>query len=153
MHTIQTKGHKIEVYDSIDELPVTRFHAFNRFLLIDSGIGSDLNDFDNHMITLLKYIEKGDTENAKKEAMNIRQNVAFVYDQVSPKLNAFVPLIRSIDGKPLDDLSDESVQAVMQMLGNDEVGAGTIARWVDDAKKKLKSSLMYFFRSRLKVRG
>lgn len=153
MHTIQLKSHKIEVYDSIDELPVTRFHAFNRFLLIDAGIGSDLNDFDNHMISLLKYLEKGDTENAKKEAMNIRQNVAFVYDQVSPKLNAFVPLIRSIDGKPLEDLSDENIQAILKMLGNDEVPAGTVSRWVDDAKKKLKASLMYFSRKALKAQG
>lgn len=153
MHTIQLKSHKIEVYDSIDELPVTRFHAFNRFLLIDAGIGSDLNDFDNHMISLLKYLEKGDMENAKKEAMNIRQNVAFVYDQVSPKLSAFVPLIRSIDGKPLEDLSDENIQAILKMLGNDEVPAGTVSRWVDDAKKKLKASLMYFSRKALKAQG
>lgn len=153
MHTIQLKSHKLEVYDSIDELPITRFHLFNRYLLIDAGIGSSLDDFDNHMITLLKYLELGDTDNAKKEAMNIRQGVALMLDGISPKHNAFVPIIKAIDGKPLDDLSDENIKAILDMIGGDGVTTSTISRWVEEAKKKLKASLMFSFRRQQKARG
>lgn len=153
MRTIQLRNKKLEVYDSIDELPITRFHAFNRYLLIDAGIGSNLQDFDNHLLTLLKYLEAGDADKAKKEAMNIRQNIAFVFEGVSPKMNAFVPLIRSIDGKPLDDLSEESVRSVLAMLNGEDVPASTVGRWVDEAKKKLRSSWRYFSRRRRKARA
>ena len=153
MHKIEINGHKLEVYDSIDELPITRFHAFNRYLLIDAGVGSDLSDFDSHIIALLKFLERSDVENAKKEVMNLRQNVAFAYDQQSPKLNAFVPLIRSINGKPLDDLSEETVTEVLRMLSDNGVTAGTVSRWVEEAKKKLKRSLIYFFQILPKIRA
>lgn len=148
MHKIEINGHKLEIYDSIDELPITRFHAFNRYLLIDSNVGSDLQDFDNHILSLLKFLEKGDTESAKKEVLNLRQNLAFVYDQQSPKLNSFVPLIRTIDGRPVDDLSESGISEVLKLLGESGVTYSTIERWVEDAKKKLKASLMYFFRIR-----
>lgn len=153
MHKIEINGHKLEIYDSIDELPITRFHAFNRYLLIDSGVGSDLQDFDHHIMALLKFLEKGDVDSAKKEVLNLRQNVAFVYDQQSPKLNSFVPLIRSIDGRPVDDLSESGIAEVLNLLGENGVTHATIGRWVDDAKKKLKASLMYFFRKAVKVHG
>jgi len=148
MHKIEINNHEIEVYDSIDELPITRFHAFNRYLLIDAGVGSDLNDFDSHIVALLRFLEKSDLESAKKEIMNMRQNIAFVFDQQSPRLNAFVPLIRSIDGKLVSDLSEQGVQSVLQLLSENNVSAGTVARWVEDAKKKLRRSLIYFSRKR-----
>ena len=48
MKTAKIGGHEVELYDGIDTLPVLRFHAFNKMMLIDSGIGSDLSDFDAH---------------------------------------------------------------------------------------------------------
>ena len=48
MKELKLAGHKVRLYDSIEELPICRFHAYNRMLLIDAGIGSDINDFDAH---------------------------------------------------------------------------------------------------------
>jgi hypothetical protein len=153
MHKIDIKGKVLEIYDSIDELPITRHHLFNRYLLIDSGVGSDLQDFDNHLLTMMKYIEAGDKEKATKEAMNLRQNVAFIQSEQSPKLNAFVALIKSINGDPLTDLSEGNIQAILTDLGNEGVKASTVSRWVDETKKKLKASLKYFSQNQAKAQG
>lgn len=41
--------HNVVLYDSIDELPMLRFHKYNKMLLVDAGVGSDLSDFDRHI--------------------------------------------------------------------------------------------------------
>jgi len=153
MHKIDIQGRILEVYDSIDELPITRFHLFNRYLLIDAGVGSDVADYDQHLATLLKYIELGDKEKATKEAMNMRQNIAFIQSETSPRLNAFVPLIKTIDGQLINDLSEENIKAILKLLNDKGVKASTIFRWVEEAKKKLKASLMFFSRRQQKAQG
>lgn len=49
MRTIKLAGKKVEIYDAIEDLPILRFHKYNKMLLIDAGIGSDLSDFDKHI--------------------------------------------------------------------------------------------------------
>ena len=39
----------VRVYDSIDEMPIVNFQKYNKYLLIDSGIGSDADDIDAHI--------------------------------------------------------------------------------------------------------
>ena len=47
-------NHIVILYDSIDELPIIRFHKYNKYMLIDSGIGSDLNDINVHIDRAIK---------------------------------------------------------------------------------------------------
>ena len=56
MKTLKLAGKTIEVYDDIENLPVTRFHKYNKMLLVDAGIGSDIADFDKH-ISLLQSLK------------------------------------------------------------------------------------------------
>lgn len=49
MKNVQIKGMNVELYDSIDDLPIMRFHKYNKMLLVDAGVGSDLSDFDRHI--------------------------------------------------------------------------------------------------------
>ena len=95
-----------------------RFHKYNKMLLVDAGIGSDLQDFDTH-------IEKGNEirpsktpELAAIELDNMRQNVYFIQSGLSPKYLAFAVLVKSIDGTPYNDLSDDGLQKVVDMFGD-----------------------------------
>ena len=49
MVTIKIGTHDVEMYDSIDELPIIRFHKYQKLLLVDSGIGADINSFDQRI--------------------------------------------------------------------------------------------------------
>lgn len=46
MKNVPIKGMNVELYDSIEDLPIMRFHKYNKMLLVDAGVGSDLSDFD-----------------------------------------------------------------------------------------------------------
>ena len=55
MKTVQIKGMNVEIYDSIEDLPILRFHKYNKMLLVDAGVGSDLADFDRHIEKAIRY--------------------------------------------------------------------------------------------------
>ena len=117
MKEVKLNGHDVRVYDSIDDLPMVRFHRYNRMLLVDAGIGSDISDFDNHVERVVRYIRKGDNDNAAKELDNLRQNVYMIMQGQSVKDLSFACLVESIDGVRCDDLSPEGLQKVLHMLG------------------------------------
>ena len=116
MRKIVLAKHKVELYDSIDELPIVRFHKYNKMLLIDAGVGSDLSDWDAHMEKVVRYCRLNQPDKAEKEIGNIRQNIYFIQSEISPKHLAFAALVKSIDGKLVDDLTDDGLQKVLDLF-------------------------------------
>ena len=143
MKDLTLNGHQVRIYDSIDELPIVRFHRYNRMLLVDAGIGSDISDFDGHIERVVRYIKKGDNENAAKELDNMRQNVYMIMSGQSVNDLSFACLVESIDGERCDDLSPEGLTKVVEMLG------GTPRKELADAyqsvKKKIDEELGVYF--------
>lgn len=117
MKEIKLNGHDVRVYDSIDSLPIVRFHQYNRMLLVDAGIGSDISDFDTHVERVVRYIRKGDNESAAKELDNLRQNVFMIMSGQSVHDLSFACLVYSIDGEVCDDISPEGLANVLHKLG------------------------------------
>ena len=89
----------VRVYDSIDEMPIVNFQKYNKYLLIDSGIGSDADDIDAHITRVAKFIKSNNAKKALQELQNMRQNMYMVNNEISPRYLAFAALIHSIDGK------------------------------------------------------
>ena len=67
-------GHSVQIYASIEELPIVRFHKYNKCLLVDAGVGSDLNAFDTHIERVVRFIRADKREDAAKELENMRQD-------------------------------------------------------------------------------
>lgn len=145
MKEVKLNGHDVRAYDSIDDLPMVRFHRYNRMLLVDAGIGSEIGDFDSHIERVVRYIRKGDNDNAAKELDNLRQNVYMIMQGQSVKDLSFACLVESIDGVRCDDLSPEGLQKVLHMLG------GATRRELTEAfqsvKKKIDDELGLYFPS------
>jgi len=133
---------EVRLYDSIDELPITRFHKYNKCLLIDSGIGSDLSDIDAHIERLYRYISH-DSKLAVQELQNLRQSLYMVSQEISAKFLSFAVLVESIDGVKRDDLSDEGMKNTLELLK--EMPNGMISEIVEALKKKLDSELKLYF--------
>jgi hypothetical protein len=133
---------EVRLYDSIDELPITRFHKYNKYLLIDSGIGSDLSDIDAHIERLYRYISH-DSKLAVQELQNLRQSLYMVSQEISAKFLSFAVLVESIDGVKRDDLSDEGMKNTLELLK--EMPNGMISEIVESLKKKLDSELKLYF--------
>lgn len=148
MKTVVLKGKTIQLYDSIDELPIVNFQKYNKCLLIDSGIGSDIESVDEHLVNLAKLI-KSDKAKASQELQNLRQNLYMITSNISPKYMAFAALIHSINGKKLTDLSDDSLKAIIKDLG--EVRHSVVTEFLAWVKKKLESELETYFPSEFGV--
>ena len=118
MRTVKIGDYTVEIYDAIDDLPMMRFHKYNKMLLVDAGIGSDLQDFDTHIEKAMRYARSKTPELAAIELDNMRQNVYFIQTGISPKHLAFAVLVKSINGNPCNDLSDDGLQKVVDMFGD-----------------------------------
>ena len=133
----------VRVYDSIDEMPIINFQKYNKYLLIDSGIGSDADDIDAHIIKIAKFIKANNNKKALQELQNMRQNMYMVNNEISPKYLAFAALIHSIDGKEVNDLSDDGLKKLLQDLK--DVKHSKVIDFLLWLKKKVTSELETYF--------
>jgi len=137
MIQIKLNGHYLEMYDSIDNLPITRFQEYNRLAMLDAGIGGDLQSINEHVTTVLRHYQKGEGQKMKQELENMRQNMMFVVNKTSPRMKCFIPLIKSINGKLLTDISD--TEGISRDLSNKGLTIGKVNGFLITVKKKLSS--------------
>lgn len=133
----------VRVYDSIDEMPIVNFQKYNKYLLIDSGIGSDADDIDAHIVKIAKYIKSNNNRKALQELQNMRQNIYMVNSEISPKYLAFAALIHSVDGKEVNDLSDDGLKNILARLK--EIKHSKIIDFLIWLKKKVTTELEMYF--------
>ena len=143
MKTILYNNKKIEVYDDIEDMPIVNFQKYNKYLLIDSGVGSDVDDIDAHIIKVAKLIGANDQNKALQELQNMRQNMYMVNCEISPKYLAFAALIKSVDGKEVTDLSDDGLKALLQSIN--KIKHSTIIDFLSRFKKKITEQLRTYF--------
>lgn len=143
MREVTLAGHKVRLYQSIEELPMQRFHKYNKCLMIDAGLGSDMVAMDGHLERVVQYIRNERKEEAAKEIENIRQTMYLILQEQSPKHLSFACLVESIDGKPVDDVSDDGLKHILELLG--DVPVGEVTAQSDAVKKKIDEELMMYF--------
>ena len=136
-------GHKVRMYDAIDELPIVRFQKFQKYILVDAGIGGDVLAFDRHCEKMRRYMGKGNTELAMQEAQNLRQCVYLIQEGLNPAHRAFACLVESIDGERMDDLSDAGIARALEKLGG--MTAGQAASELGAVKKKNRRGTINLF--------
>lgn len=142
---IKTKvgKHNVTLYDSIEDLPVVRFNKYNKCLLLDAGIGSDLSDVDNHIEKAIAYARSKTPEKGAIELENLRQNIYAIQSGLSPKHLAFASLVTEIDGVRCDDLSDDGLRKVVDILG--DAKHTDLADLSVEVKKKIDSEMHAYF--------
>ena len=143
MRDVRIGKHFVRIYDSIDDLPMERFHRYNKMLLIDAGIGSDISTMDAHVEKVLRFMKGNDIENAAKELENLRQNIYLIQTEQSPKNLSFACLVESIDGNECNDISDDGLERTRKML--DDVPKGEVADVMSATKKKIDEQLVGYF--------
>ena len=143
---LKHNNHKIEVYDSVKDLPIGRFFQFNLNLKIDAEIGSDVNAFNTRLLTVKKLI-KTDPESAITELENLRKNVQFIMQNISPKSRAFICMIKTIDGQSIpDELTEDIITSTLELLKQRKFKWYDIYSWVNQLKKKVDYEVGLFFR-------
>jgi len=140
MKTERIGKHTIERYDSIDEMPTERFFTYNRMLLLDSGIGGDMEAIDGHITKIMGYVTRDKKEEATQELMNMRSSFYFVIENMNPKHLSFAALVHRIDGKLMTDFSDENLRNLVKQFSQWGANRGFYERAIEAVKKKFKTN-------------
>lgn len=143
MVTAKIGKHTVEYFDTIEELPIVRFHKYQKLLLIDAGIGSDIAAFDQRIERVRRFLAAAKPDNAQQELENLRQCVYMIQNGISPQHRAFAVLVTKIDGQECNDLSDDALNAITERLKDAPVK--DVAAQLEAAKKKIDAELMVYF--------
>lgn len=143
MREVRIGKHRVRLYDSIDDLPMERFHRYNKMLLIDAGLGSDISAMDAHVEKVMRFMRGGDIDSAAKELENLRQTVYLVQTEQSPRNLSFACLVAEVDGKDCNDLSEDGLEKVRLLLN--DAPRGEVAETMSAAKKKIDDALVEYF--------
>ena len=143
MVTAKIGKHTVEFYDTIEELPIVRFHKYEKLLLVDAGVGSDIHSFDQRLVKVREYLAAKKPEQAQKELENMRQCVYMIQSELSPKHRAFAALITKLDGQDCTNLSDDSLAALTEKLN--DVPEKELTDQLESVKKKIDGELMLYF--------
>lgn len=143
MVTVQIGKHTVEMYDAIDELPIVRFHKYQKLLLIDAGVGGDITAFDQRIEKTRRFLMAGKPDKAQQELENLRQSVFLIQSGINPQHRAFATLITKIDGVAYDDISDDALTKITELLNDAPVK--DLTAQLDAVKKKIDGELMLYF--------
>ena len=143
MVTVKIGTHTVEMFDTIEELPIVRFHKYQKLLLIDAGVGSDIQGFDQRVERVRRFLMDGKPEQAQQELENLRQCVYFIQTGLNPTHRAFAALVTKLDGKDCTDIGDDALTAITEQLNDAPVK--DVTAQLDAVKKKIDAELMLYF--------
>ena len=143
MVTAKIGKHTVEFYDTIEELPIVRFHKYQKLLLVDAGIGSDIAAFDQRIEKTRRFLMAGKPEQAQQELENMRQCVFLIQSGVNPKHRAFAALVTKIDGQDCTDIGDDAFAAITEKLN--DVPESELTAQLEAVKKKIDGELTLYF--------
>lgn len=130
------------MYDGVDNLPASNYINHSRLAMLDAGIGSDLDAVTRHWQALARLIDK-DKEAAKVELANYLQTLSFIVANTSPEMMSFVSFVKSIDGRDVEDYSDESAKAIVERLSKGGLTVGIVRNFLNHVKKKSRPNLRH----------
>ena len=143
MVTAKIGKHTVEFYDTIEDLPIVRFHKYQKLLLVDAGIGSDIAAFDQRIEKTRRFLMAGKPEQAQQELENMRQCVFLIQSGVNPKHRAFAALVTKIDGQDCTDIGDDALAAITEKLN--DVPESELTAQLEAVKKKIDGELTLYF--------
>ena len=90
----------IEYYSTISDLPIKQFNEIQKLHLINTGIGSNITDFDKRLANLYEFIK---TDN-KAKALTEIENLRMLFNNVINKNNTshflLTKFVKTIKKKP-----------------------------------------------------
>ena len=130
------RKHTINLYDSIENLPIILFSKVQKYQLIEQGIGSNIADFDKHFETAIEFLKHDKKDKVIKELSNIRHLFWHSLNEVNPSHLAFCCFVKSINGKEITDYSENSLIKIKEKLSD----IGLTQKLIQELDVKKKST-------------
>ena len=97
----------MQLLTDINTMPIKVFMRFQKYVMIEQGIGSNVTDFDKHFNKMYEYISYKKNDEALKECMNLR-NLFFnlVEKEQDIKLYAIASVTKGNENFGEDEITD-----------------------------------------------
>jgi hypothetical protein len=126
--------HTVTTYETIDELPIDRFTAWNKYMMIDGALGGTFEDIDRlHLSQLAAVLD--DKAKAMQQIVNLREMVYSIINGMNYQHHAFACMVHSIDGSPVTDYTDSGIKETLSRLAKISVPHGTIKKKIQSMKR------------------
>lgn len=136
--TIGKEGRtKINLYNSIEEIPIKRYIAFQKYSLLDACVGSTFGDVTKHFEKIDYFLQHNKINEAKQERLNQHTAMYLQIQEMSTKMLSFSCLVESINEEPYNDFTEEGLQQTSEQLQETELTVGKIDELLASLKKKL----------------
>lgn len=141
---------KVEYYSDIQTAPIERFVKFNSLLSMQQDVGSTFEDLQKRDRSAIEFLKAGNVDSALKELSNKMLAKHFLKEEFCPIGHALACMVKSIDGEPRDDLSEQGLDATLKKLSDLGVSYAKTKQQAEDLKKKSTSNLKFSFLGFLK---
>jgi hypothetical protein len=132
--------HKIEYHNDIKELPIKRYLDYHKYMLVESGVGSDIQSVGSHFGKLFGFLNAKMVPEATNEAKNLYFNLYQMLTGVSNKHMAFASVCAKINASILEDFSETGLQNIIKRLGDLGMTEAMVEECLEDIKKKLPAT-------------
>lgn len=135
------KGH-LTLYDSVKDLPIDRYQAFQKYLIQESHIGSDIGAIGLHFQRLDTLLQAGQIPQAQQERQNMHVSFFSILEGLNFQSKAFVCLLKSVEVEGIahnvGNIEDDTeVDNALDLIKVIELTQGDIEGYLFDVKKKL----------------
>lgn len=141
MKILENNGHKVALYASAEEMPIKRYNKFQKYLLVESGVGSDVESAGRHLSKLFEFIGGSMKDESLVEAKNLFYNFYMIQQEENLPAMALACLVASIDEEPVVDLSEENLKVIVEKLSFFGFTQKEVKARIDEIKKKIASEL------------
>lgn len=135
---------KIELYDSCQEMPITRYHDLQKLSMLDMGIGSTVEDFNGHFSKLHAYLVNDKKDDSIKEMQNIFKNFYYMIERVGVWSYSILPFVHSINGKEFV-LDDDDYKGQIESLSKKGLTVEHCESQISELKKKFTTNWSHIF--------
>lgn len=145
MTEIKLNSNRVFLYDSIHELPEVRYHEFNKYALLDMGVGSDMDSIGRHFANLDNFVKFKKYDEIVQERKNMHLNYFYMIEKINFKSMCFGVLVSRINQEFTGSFTFEALQAQSKRLSKMGLTNKHVEPILEDIKKKLSQSLGLVF--------
>jgi len=135
----------IKCYTDADEMPLNRYMAFQKYLLMDSGVGCDMRAVSEHFQRFHQYLAGGMYAEAGKEAENLHFNMFSILERINFQALAFGCRVYAINDEILTDYSEDALLILSERFNEMGLTQGVVKESNDDSKKKIFEALKRYY--------
>lgn len=132
-------------YRTPEHAPLKRYAKFQKYLLLKTGVGSDMQSIASHFNNWFTLNAHGKHEESRLEAENLYYNFFAILQEVDYEDLAFACMIHSINGVPLNDVSSDNLVSVISWLSDNGMTKAMVSEEVEDTRSAILKDLRVYF--------